>query len=86
MKAFAESVAEDKIRGVSPTQKSQEEGHLPTHAEQRFRMSSPTPPEPEGVPYGRLAVWIVLGVVLLIGVYLYFRYESNITPLIGRVD
>jgi hypothetical protein len=49
-------------------------------------MSSPTPPEPEGVPFGRLAVWIVLAAVLLVGVYLYYRYESNITPLIGRMN
>ena len=47
-------------------------------------MSSPTPPEnDDDVPFMRLAWWAVLATVLVIGIWLYFRYEGSMTPLLG---
>jgi hypothetical protein len=44
-----------------------------------------TPPsrDPERVPIGRLALWAVLAAVVLAGLYLYFRHQAKITPLVG---
>ena len=59
-------------------------------------MTAPTPaPKPspgrapdddeERVPRGRLAVWGLLALVILIGLVLYFRFEPGIAPLFDRV-
>jgi hypothetical protein len=45
-----------------------------------------TPPssrDPERVPVGRLALWGVLVAVILLGIYLYLRYQRSMTPLIS---
>jgi hypothetical protein len=49
-------------------------------------MTTPPPPSPyddedETIPIGRLAAWGVLALVLLVGLYLYFRYQPGIVPL-----
>jgi hypothetical protein len=49
-------------------------------------MTTPPPPsryddEDETIPIGRLAAWGVLALVLLVGLYLYFRYQPGIVPL-----
>jgi hypothetical protein len=50
-------------------------------------MSDPHQEKPstsdDGIPVGRLAVWVVLAAVLAFGLYLYFRYERDMTPLLG---
>ena len=49
-------------------------------------MTTPTPPSPydeedDSIPVGRLAAWGVLAIVLVIGIYLYFRYQPGIVPM-----
>ena len=49
-------------------------------------MTTPPPPSPyddedETIPIGRLAAWGLLALVLLVGLYLYFRYQPGIVPL-----
>lgn len=49
-------------------------------------MTPPTPPsrfddDDESIPVGRLAAWVVLALVLVIGIYLYFRYQPGIVPM-----
>ena len=49
-------------------------------------MTPPTPPSPydeddDTIPIGRLAAWGVLALVLLVGIYLYFRYQPGILTL-----
>jgi len=39
--------------------------------------------EDDEIPFMRLAAWAVLAVVLAFGIWLYFRYEGLMTPLIG---
>ena len=46
-------------------------------------MTSPDPRDSERVPAGRLALWVVLVAVILLGIYLYFRHGRAITPLMG---
>ena len=46
--------------------------------------SQPTPPsDDDSIPIGRLAVWAVIAAVLAFGIYLYFRYERGMIPLLG---
>ena len=54
-------------------------------------MTHSPPPEPvsdedDSIPIGRLAAWGVLALVLLVGIYLYFRFESGIIPLNDKVN
>ena len=49
-------------------------------------MTTPPPPPPydeddDTIPLGRLAAWGVLALVLVAGLYLYFRYQPGIVPL-----
>ena len=37
----------------------------------------------EEVPLTRIVPWLAFFVLLGVGVYLYFRYENRITPLLG---
>lgn len=50
-------------------------------------MTQPSEPQPpssdDGIPIGRLAIWAVIAAVLAFGIYLYFRYEAAMTPLLG---
>lgn len=51
-------------------------------------MTKPTPSEPQdddAIPVGRLAAWGVLAVVLVLGLFLYFRYQPGIAPLYDKV-
>ena len=41
------------------------------------------PSRSEEVPLTRLVPWLAFFVLLGVGVYLYFRYENRITPLLG---
>ena len=44
------------------------------------------PPErrdSDSVPLTRIVPWLAFFVVLGIGVFLYFRYGSRVTPLLG---
>ena len=54
-------------------------------------MSKPNPPSPydeddDSIPFGRLAVWGILAIVVALGLYLYFRYQPGIVPLNQKVD
>ena len=54
-------------------------------------MSTEQPPSPydeedDTIPLGRLAVWGVLALVLLAGIYLYFRYQPGIVPMNQKVS
>jgi len=49
-------------------------------------MTTPPPPSPyddedDSIPVGRLAAWGVLALVLVVGIYLYFRYQPGIVPM-----
>jgi hypothetical protein len=49
-------------------------------------MSDPNqqqPPSDDGIPIGRLAVWAVIAAVLAFGLYLFFRYGRDMTPLLS---
>jgi hypothetical protein len=46
-----------------------------------FRRSETTD-DPEAVPLGRALLWAVFGVVLLVGLVLYFKYERVVVPLL----
>jgi len=39
--------------------------------------------DPDGVPAGRLALWAIIAVLILGGIYLSFRYQAEVTPLLG---
>lgn len=55
----------------------------PTVRPPKSRVSTPPSRDPERVPVGRLALWAVLAAVVLAGLYLYFRHQAKITPLLG---
>ena len=38
--------------------------------------------ETEVIPRGRIVAWAIVGLVILAGVALYFRYERFMTPLL----
>ena len=49
-------------------------------------MSTRKPPSPyeeddDSIPRGRLAAWAVLALVIVLGLYLYFRFQPGIVPL-----
>jgi hypothetical protein len=39
-------------------------------------------PSPDRVPIGRVIPWVVLVALLIAGVVLYFRYGTQVTPLL----
>jgi hypothetical protein len=41
------------------------------------------PPEEDRVPRRRAVLWGLIGVAILVGVYLYFRYERVLAPLVS---
>lgn len=38
--------------------------------------------EPEEFPAGRIVAWAIVGLVILAGLALYFRYEHFVRPLL----
>lgn len=46
-------------------------------------MTTPAPPHDDDIPRGRLFLWTLIALVLIAGVYLYFRYDDRIIPLLG---
>jgi hypothetical protein len=52
----------------------------PPHVES---LPSAKPGDTEKVPFTRLSMWMALGVVLVAGLYLYFRYAAQIVPILG---
>ena len=53
----------------------QEEGHL------ELRLIHTMPPQ-DRVPIGRVIPWVVLVVLLIAGLVLYFRFGTQVTPLL----
>jgi hypothetical protein len=41
-----------------------------------------TSANPDAVPLGRAILWGVFGIVLLVGLVLYFKYERIVAPLL----
>jgi hypothetical protein len=39
------------------------------------------PPDEQRVPTRRAILWALIGVAVLVGVFLYFRYERVLAPL-----
>jgi hypothetical protein len=46
-----------------------------------FRRSETTA-DPDAVPLRRVLLWALFGVVLLVGLVLYFKYERVVLPLL----
>ncbi len=46
-------------------------------------MTTPTPPQDDDIPRGRLILWTLIALVVVAGVYLYFRYDDRIIPLLS---
>jgi hypothetical protein len=46
-----------------------------------FRRAEPSA-NPDAVPLGRALLWGLFGVVLLVGLVLYFKYERVVAPLL----
>jgi hypothetical protein len=38
------------------------------------------------VSTGRIVLWSLVALALLLGIYLYFRYGQAITPVLGLAD
>jgi hypothetical protein len=38
----------------------------------------------DAVPLRRVLLWALVGVALVVGLVLYFRYERQIAPLLGQ--
>jgi hypothetical protein len=47
-----------------------------------FRRSETTAADPDAVPLARVLLWGLFGVVLLVGLVLYFKYERVVLPLL----
>ncbi|NUO95331.1 MAG: hypothetical protein HOQ17_13210 [Gemmatimonadaceae bacterium] len=47
-----------------------------------FRRSDATA-DPDAVPLGRALLWALVGVALLLGLVLYFKYERVVLPLLS---
>ena len=41
------------------------------------------PRDEQRVPVRRAVMWALIGVVVLVGVYLYFQYERVLAPLVS---
>jgi hypothetical protein len=41
------------------------------------------PPNDDRVSMRRAALWALIGVAILVGVYLYFQYERVLAPLVS---
>ena len=62
----------------------QEEGHPPHPSDlAKRRVTQPPSRDPDGVSPGRLALWAIVAALVLVGIYLYFRHQAKITPLLG---
>jgi hypothetical protein len=61
--------------------------HAATHQQALLRLSRifrrpASAADPDAVPLVRALMWIVFGVVLLVGLVLYFKYERVVLPLL----
>jgi hypothetical protein len=41
-----------------------------------------TTSDPEAVPPGRALLWLAFGLIVIVGVVLYFKYERLVMPLL----
>lgn len=48
----------------------------------RFFRRSDATADPDAVPLGRALVWALFGVVLVVGLVLYFKYARVVLPLL----
>jgi hypothetical protein len=48
-------------------------------------MTSPEPSPPERGSTGRVLIWLVAGLLLLVGVYLYFRFGREAATVAGHL-
>jgi hypothetical protein len=59
--------------------------HLPTSGHlrlSRILRRSDSPADPDAVPLRRALLWALFGVVLIVGLVLYFKYERHVVPLL----
>ena len=52
----------------------------------RKKQTGPVPPDrrdSESVPLTRIVPWLAFFILLGVGVFVYFRYASRVTPLLG---
>ena len=47
-------------------------------------MTGSPPPRAERSSARRLLIWFVIGVVVIAGIALYFRYSGQVMPIIGQ--
>jgi hypothetical protein len=47
-------------------------------------MLSQQPSDVDAIPLRRVLLWALVGVAIVVGVVLYFRYERLIVPLLGQ--
>ena len=67
---------------------SQEEGRPPTPTVRLMRLSRilrtpDSPGDDERVPIRRMLLWIIVAAAILAGIMLYFKYERQLTPIVG---
>jgi hypothetical protein len=48
----------------------------------RIFRKTETTTDPDAVPLGRALLWAAFGVVLVLGLILYFKYERVVVPLL----
>ena len=48
----------------------------------RILRQSQSTPHTDAIPLGRALLWLAFGVVLIVGLALYFKYERLVVPLL----
>jgi hypothetical protein len=79
--AFHLALAHDRRRQVTvpPTEDRPDAGRPGLARTPR----ADTPSDDDRVPLGRIVGWVAVGVLVVIGLVLYFIYSRRLSPLIG---
>ncbi len=48
-------------------------------------MTSPPPPRTDRGSVRRLMLWSIIGLIVIVGVVLYFRFANQVPPLLDQV-
>jgi hypothetical protein len=49
----------------------------------RILRTPDSPGDDERVPVRRVLLWLIVGAAILAGIVLYFKYERQLTPIVG---
>jgi type VI protein secretion system component VasF len=49
----------------------------------QFPSETEVPENDSAVPYRRIILWVVVGLAIVVGVVMYFKYAHLLTPLLG---